>query len=612
MREQLLKTKLYIPPPKPKDIHRPLLIKRLNEGLDLKLSLLSAPAGFGKTTLVSSWASECNRPVAWLSLNEMDNDPIVFLIYLIAAIQTIFENFGEQALPMLRSPQPPSLESIVTAIVNEISSLKERIILVLDDYHILDSQPVDKLLNYLLANMPSQLHLVICSREDPNLPLAGLRAQRQLNELRAEDLRFSQREAAEFLKKTMELDIAPDDISALGARTEGWIAGIQLAAISMQGYQDTTQFISSFSGSHHFVMDYLVEEVLKQQPDPIKNFLFSTSILNRLCGPLCEAITLGDKGSGQKVLETLERANLFLIPLDNERQWYRYHHLFSDLLRHRLVKNLALQTEDPDKFIAELHIRASKWYEENELAFEAFRHAAAGNDIERAQRLISGKNMPRHYSGTVTAILKWLGSLPKTEFNDRPSLWLLYASSLLINGQTTGVEEKLQFAEKALKSDEQDSQSRMMIGRIASARATLALTRYDTSAMIDESRRALEYMPPEYLSTHSNANWTLGYGYLFQGDRSSAQKYFSKAVSLSQKSGDTFTEILATVGLGTVQEADNLLYQAVETYQHVLQLASQQPLQIVNEAHLGLARIFYEWNTNDITQTVLVDIVSRL
>ncbi len=545
MKEQLLKTKLYIPPPKPKDIHRPLLINRLNEGLDLKLSLISAPAGFGKTTLVSSWVAACKQQVAWLSLNEMDNDPINFLIYLIAATQTIFENFGEKALPMLRSPQPPSFESIVTTIVNEISSLKESFILVLDDYHILDSQPVDKLLNYLLANMPSQLHLVICSREDPNLPLAGLRAQRQLIELRAEDLRFTQREVAEFLKETMELNITPNDISALEARTEGWIAGIQLAAISMKGYQDTTQFIRSFSGSHHFVMDYLVEEVLKQQPEPIKNFLFSTSILDRLCGPLCEAVTLGDKGSGHKLLETLERANLFLIPLDNERQWYRYHHLFSDLLRHRLVKNFALQSEDPDKFLDELHIRASKWYEENGLAFEAFRHAAAGNDTERAQRLISGKNIPRHFSGTVTAILNWLGSLPETEFNDRPSLWLLYASSLLINGQTTGVEEKLQSAEKALKGDEQDSQSRMIIGRIASARATLALTRYDTTAMIAESHRALEYMPPEYLSTHSNANWTLGYGYLFQGDRSSAQKFFSKAVSLSQKSGDTFTEILA-------------------------------------------------------------------
>ncbi|MBN2500819.1 MAG: hypothetical protein JXB38_08585 [Anaerolineales bacterium] len=596
MKEQLLKTKLYIPPPKPKDIHRPLLINRLNEGLDLKLSLISAPAGFGKTTLVSSWAAVCNRPVAWLSLNEMDNDPINFLIYLIAAIQTTNKFFGEQALPMLQSPQPPSLESIATTIVNEMSSLKEKIILVLDDYHIIDAKPVDRILSYLLSNMPPQLHLVISTREDPNLPLAGLRAQRLLNEMRAEDLRFSQREASEFLKETMGLNIAPDDISALEARTEGWIAGIQLAAISMRGYQDIPQFIKSFTGSHHYVMDYLVEEVLQQQPEAIKNFLFSTSILDRMCGPLCEAVILGENGSGQKILEILERANLFVVPLDNERQWYRYHHLFSDLLRHRLVKNFALQAEDKEKYINGLHIRASKWHEENGLAFEAFQHAAAGHDVQRAQWLIEGKKIPRHFSGTVTAILKWLGSLPETEFYDRPSLWLLYASLLLINGQTLGVEEKLQFAENALKSDKQDSKSRMIIGRIASARATLALTRYDTTAMIAESLRALKYLPPENLSLRSSANWTLGYGYLFQGDRSSANKFFTEAISLSQTSGDIFTEILATIGLGAVLEGENLLYQAVETYQRVLQLTSEQPLQIVNEAHLGLARILYQWN----------------
>ena len=596
MKEPLLKTKLYIPPPKPKDIQRPLLINKLNEGLDLKLSLISAPAGFGKTTLVSSWAAVCNRPVAWLSLNEMDNNPINFLIYLIAATQTIDKKFGEQVLPRLRSPQPSSLESLVVTIVNEFSSLKDNFILVLDDYHIIDAKPVDRVLSYLLSNMPSQLHLVICTREDPNLPLARLRAQRQLTELRAEDLRFTQREAAEFLKETMGLNIVPEDISALESRTEGWIAGIQLAAISMKGYQDSTQFIRSFTGSHHYVMDYLVEEVLQQQPESIKDFLFSTSILDRMCGPLCEAVTLGVKGSGQKILEILERANLFVIPLDNERQWYRYHHLFSDLLRHRLVKNFALQEEDADKYINDLHIRASKWYEENGFAFEAFRHAAAGNNTERAQRLIGGKSIPRHFSGTVTAILNWLGSLPETEFNDRPSLWLLYASTLLTNGQTTGVEEKLQFAEEALKNVEKERESRMIIGRIASARATLALTRYDISSMIAESRRALKYLHPKKFSLRSSANWALGYGYMFQGDRSSACQVFTEAISLSQKSRDIFTEILATIGLGTVQEADNLLYQAVETYQHVLQLASEQPLQIVNEAYLGLARILYEWN----------------
>jgi LuxR family maltose regulon positive regulatory protein len=315
-----------------------------------------------------------------------------------------------------------------------------------------------------------------------------------------------------------------------------------------------------------------------------------------MSGPLCEAVTLGEKGSGQKILETLERANLFVIPLDNQRQWYRYHHLFADLLRHRLANNLASGAEDAEKHINELHVRASKWFKANGLAFEAFQHAASGNDTERAQQLIEGKGIPRHYSGNVKAILDWLESLPESEFENRPSLSLLYASSLLTYGQTTGVEEKLRFAEKVLKNGEQDAKSRMITGRIASARATLALTRYDTTAMIAESRRALEYLPPEHSSMRSSANWSLGYGYLFQGEHILARQAFIEAISLSKASKSIFTEILATIGLGAVQEGDNQLYQAVETYQHVLQLASQQPLQIVNEAHLGLARIFYEWN----------------
>lgn len=596
MEEQLLKTKLFIPSPKPKDIVRSQLINKLNAGVDRTLSLVIAPAGFGKTKLVSSWATVCNQPVAWLSINEMDNDPFTFLIYLIAAVQTIDRNFGKKILPMLRSPQPPSIETIMVAIVNEFSSLDENIVLVLDDYHIIDSKPVDRAMSYLLSNMPSQLHLMICTREDPNLPISRLRAKRQLTELRSKDLRFSNTEISEFFNKTMGLTISPDDISALEARTEGWIAGIQLAAISMKDQEDSSQFINSFSGSHHFIMDYLIQEVLQHQSETIKHFLFCTSILDRMCGPLCDAVTLGEKGSGQRFLEYLEHVNLFVSPLDNQRQWFRYHHLFSDLLHHQLSKAYASQTDNVEAYIRELHIRASEWYEENEMPFEAFRHATAGNDSERAQRLIEGKNIPRHFSGTVTAILNWLGSLPETEFDDHPSLSLLYASTLLTNGQTTGVEEKLHSAEKTLKNNEKNDDFRMMTGQIAAARATLALTKYDIPSMMTESKKALEYLKPENLSLRSSANWTLGYSYMFLDDRSSAHQVFTEAISLSQRSGDIFTQILATIGLGTVQEANNRLYEAFETYNLVLKLASEQPLQIVNEAYLGLARILYEWN----------------
>ncbi|HSB67446.1 MAG TPA: hypothetical protein VLD65_12790, partial [Anaerolineales bacterium] len=343
----ILATKLYIPPVRPNAVLRPRLIKRLNEGLSGKLTLISAPAGFGKTTLVSEWIAGCGRPVAWLSLDEGDNDPARFLIYVVAALQTIVANIGQGMLGVLQAPQPPSIESVLTTLLNEIAAVKDNFILVLDDYHVIDSKPVDQALVFLLDHLPPQMHLVIASREDPNLPLARLRARGQLSELRAADLRFSPIEAAEFLNQVMGLNLSAEDIAALEARTEGWIAGLQLAAISMQGHQDATSFIESFTGSHHFVLDYLVEEVLEQQSESVQDFLLCTSILDRMCGPLCDAVMENRKSriesrkegsytsrfstlDSQATLEYLEHANLFVVPLDNERRWYRYHHLFGD------------------------------------------------------------------------------------------------------------------------------------------------------------------------------------------------------------------------------------------------------------------------------------------
>jgi len=609
MSTPILATKLYIPPPRPKVVLRPRLIERLNEGLHRKLTLISAPAGFGKTTLLSEWVSSCERlepkvRVAWLSLDEGDNDPIRFLTYLIAALQTIAANIGAGVLRVLQAPQPPLIESILTVLLNEITALPDNFVLVLDDYHVIDSKPADNALAFLLEHLPSRMHLVIATREDPDLPLARLRARGQLTELRVSDLRFTLSEAADFLNRVMGLTLSAEDIAALETRTEGWIAGLQLAAISMQGQKDGESFIKSFTGSHHFVMDYLVEEVLQQQPERVQTFLLRTSILDRLCGPLCDAVLLDPSGSGQETLEYLEHANLFIIPLDNERRWYRYHHLFADLLRQRLYQSFASPagTGDAESRVNELHIRASQWYEDNDLEIEAFHHAAAANDVERAERLIEGKGIPLHFRGAVTAILGWLESLPTTVMNARPSLWWRYASLLLINGQTTGVEEKLQAAEAALQGAEADDKPRNLIGQIAAARAVLALTRYQVETMLAQSRRALEYLHPNSLSSRSSANWTLGYAYLLQGDRGAAGRTLTEAISISQASGDIFTTILATIGLGNVQEAENQLHLAAQTYRHVLQLAGDQPLQIIYEAHLGLARIFYEWNDLDAAQ----------
>jgi len=609
----ILATKVYIPPPRSKSVLRPRLMERLNEGLERKLTLVSAPAGFGKTTLVSEWTAGCGRPIAWLSLDEGDNDPSRFLTYLILALQTLalpalaartvspvkgmVANIGEGALRALQSPQPPPTEAILTTLLNEITAITDHFILVLDDYHLIDSKPVDHALAYLLKHLPPQMHLVIATREDPNLPLARLRARSQLIELRASDLRFTPSEAAEFLNQVMGFNLSVEDIAALETRTEGWIAGLQLAALSMQGLQDTSGFIQSFTGSHHFILDYLLEEVLQKQPESIQTFLLRTSILERMSGPLCDAVLLAPSGSGQETLEYLERINLFIVPLDNERHWYRYHHLFADLLRQRLHQSIASATDDAERRVNELHGRASQWYEDHDLEFEAFHHAAAAQDIERAERLIEGDGIPLHLRGAVTTILDWLESLPKTVLDDRPSLWWRYGSLLLVVGQTTGVEEKLDAAEAALQGAEMDDKTRNLIGRIATARAVLALTRYQAETILVQSRRALEYLSADNLSNRATANWTLGVAhYFFSGDRAAARQALTEALALSQACGDVFTTLLATGSLGNVQEAENQLHLAAESYQRVLRLAGDQPLQIVYDAHLGLARILYEWN----------------
>jgi LuxR family transcriptional regulator, maltose regulon positive regulatory protein len=596
MSTPILATKLYIPRLRPNVVRRPRLLERLNEGLHRKLTLISAPAGFGKTTLVSEWVEGIEQPAAWLSLDEGDNDPARFLTYLVAALQTIAAPIGEGVLGVLQSPQPPPTEAILTALLNDITTIKDHFVLVFDDYHVIDAKAVDHALTFLLEHLPPHMHLVIATREDPPLPLARLRVGGQLTEVRVTDLRFTHAEAAGFLNQVMGLNLSAEDIAALERRTEGWIAGLQLAAISMQGHEDAASFIRSFTGSHHFVMDYLVEEVLGQQPERVQTFLLRTSILDRLCGPLCDAVVLDSSASGQATLDYLEHANLFLVPLDNERRWYRYHQLFADLLRQRLLQSTTLSPGDAQSHVNELHIRASQWYEDHGLEIEAFHHAVAAHDVERAERLMEGKGIPLHFRGAVTAILDWLESLPATVLNARPWLWARYGSLLLVNGQTTGVEEKLQAAEAALQGSEADDKTRNLVGQIAAARATLALTRYQVEPMLAQSRRALEYLHPKNLSLRATAHWTQGFAYLLLGDRAASRRALTEAIALSQASGDIFTTILATIGLGMVQEADNQLYLAAETYRRVLQLAGDQPLQIIYEAHLGLARVLYEWN----------------
>jgi len=613
---QLLATKLYIPPVRANRGARPRLLQRLDEGLrqGARLTLISAPAGFGKTTLVGEWIASCGRPAAWLSLDAGDNDPAGFLAYLIAALQTAAPGIGAGVLASLQAPQPqpPNTEWLVSSLLNELAARAERLILALDDTHVIEAPALSQALTFLIEHLPPQLHVVIATREDPPFPLARWRARGQLTELRAADLRFTPAEAAEFLNRVMGLNLSTEDIAALEARTEGWIVGLQLAALSMQGHSDTASFIRSFTGNHRFVLDYLVEEVLGQQTASVQAFLLRTSILDRMCGPLCDAVMGINESASQRInesanqriapfadspfahshalLEHLDRANLFIVPLDNERRWYRYHHLFAELLRQRLGQSL------PAEELTELHLRVSAWYERNGLVFEAFQHAAIAHDVARAERLIGSKEMNLHLRSVALPILNWLAALPKAELDARPGLWVRRATLALMAGLTTGVAEQLQTAEKLLQGGACDENARDLIGRIACARATLAFTHYDLEAMVAEAQRALEYLDPSNLSFLFTANWVLTTALGFKGERGAAAVACQESLAISKRSGEVFSMLLATHGWGTIQELDNRLHQAAETYRHALDLAGEHPLPHLGETHLGLARIYYEWN----------------
>ena len=602
MAAPVLITKLFVPPPRPQAVPRPRLIERLNAGLHHKLTVVSAPAGFGKTTLISEWVADRRETVAWVSLDEGERDPSRFLGYLIAAIQTVAPDIGKGLVAALDTPQPPPSESILTSLLNELTLLPAPIVLVLDDYHLVDAKPVDQAVTFLLEHLPSQVHLVITTREDPQLPLSRLRARGQMTELRAADLRFTASEATEFLNPVMGLDLTAADIIALEDRTEGWIAGLQLAAISIQGIADPTAFIESFTGSHRFVMDYLVDEVLHRQPPHVQSFLLRTSILDQLCGPLCDAV-LGDHAvSGQETLEYIERSNLFLVPLDSERRWYRYHHLFAELLRQRLRQDTSWPTGGADQVVAELHERASAWYEARGLEIKAFQHAAASGNIDRSERLIMGKGIPIYVRGGLTPVLDWLDALPAPVLDARPSLWVMSAVVLSIAGTVTRVEPKLQAAEAALHSKEADPRTQNLVGQIASIRALLGVLSADPhqiDIIIAQSREALD---PGTSPVHSAADWKLGLAHLYKGERSTARQVFVETIAASEASGNTHVNILASTCLGRVQELDNQLNLAATTYRRALTLIGEPPGPVGCEAHCGLARIHYEWNDLDAAQ----------
>ncbi|MBM7845455.1 LuxR C-terminal-related transcriptional regulator [Herpetosiphon giganteus] len=582
----MLATKLMIPNPRTSVVNRSQLLARLQRGLDRRVTLVAAPAGFGKTTLLSTWLNQTSHAKAWLTLDQRDNDPLRWLSYLVAALQTIEPTLGQSVQQALQAAQPAPSEQLLVSLINEIHRIKQPMLLLLDDYHVIENQAVDDMLNFLLEHMPNSMHLVVATREDPQIPLARLRARGQLNELRVSDLRFNLAESSEFLTTVMGLHLPDQAIAKLETRTEGWVAGLQLAALSLQGQHDPSSFIETFSGQHHFILDYLLSEVLHQQTPAIQAFLLQTSILERMTGPLCNAVL--NQTNSQAILTQIDQANLFIVALDQQRAWYRYHQLFSDLLRQRLAQ----QITQPE--LAALHQRASLWYQQHDLLLEAFQHATLGHDYQRAEQLML--QMPLHANGFVSAMLNWLASLPSTVLDQQPSLWVRYAAILLVLGQTSGVEAKLQAAERGLQQQPDNEHTRDLIGQIAAARTTIALTQYQIETIIAQAQRAFAYLHPQNLPFRATTNWALAYAYQVRGERQNTNIALSQAIELSQQANDTFTLILALIGMGQLQESNLELYRAAATYRHVLQLAGEQPQQIIYEAQLGLARISYQWN----------------
>jgi LuxR family maltose regulon positive regulatory protein len=596
MLSPILSTKLFMPAQRSGAISRRRLLDRFTEngadGAGKALTLISAPAGFGKTTLVSEWAASSGRHIAWLSLDEEDGDPPRFLLYVAAALHSVEPSCGVTAIATLQSPQPPSLETIFYELLNEVNDASCDILLVLEDYHTVSSPVVDATVSLLFEHPTPRLRVAITTREDPRLPLARMRARGELCELRADDLRFTPTEAADFLSHTMGLDVREEDIAALESRTEGWIAGLQLAALSIRGERNVAGFIGNFVGSDRFALDYLAEEVLQRQPDEIQNFLLRTSILDRLCGPLCDAVS-GCSG-GQATLEYLERSNLFIVPLDGERKWYRYHRLFAELLRQRLA-----YASGTPQGTAALHIRASAWLEDSGYLIEAFRHAVVSGDIDLAERIAESRAMPIHSRIALDPIIRWLAGLPPELLDTRPSLRVLLGTMSLVAGRTSGVDDCLDAAERGLGGVEADSASRKLLGRIAAARATLALTHAQFEIIEAESSRALELLPDDDLPFRFTAFWTKGFACAHLGDRDAAKRFYAEAIEVCRKSGDTFSMQIALCRTAEMQKLDNRLRESAATYRHALELFGEHPHPSASEAHLGLAQVLYEWNDLD-------------
>jgi LuxR family maltose regulon positive regulatory protein len=576
--------------------------------MDRKLTLIVAPVGYGKTTMLSEWIPQSERCVTWVSLDDGDNDPVRFWACFIAALQMLAVEIGRNSLALLQSLQPPNAEVYLTTLLNEIAAFQGNFVHVLDDFQVIHSQPVQAGVQYFLEHMPPNLHLIISSRVDPPFPLSRLRVLDQLNEIRMEDLRFTPDETAAFLKQTMRLDLSREQVFSLETHSEGWIAGLQLAGLALQSHEQqpdhqmVSDFIQAFTGSNRYIVSYLVEEVLSKQPPGLLNFLLRTSILDRLCGPLCDAVT-GEPGGGA-ILENLEQANLFITPLDEKGVWYRFQYLFAEVLQARLRRS-------QPGMLRELHTRACVWYEDNGFLAEAVKHARTAGDDFRVADLIERERWTMLTRGEASTLHQWLDQLPEEVVKRSPSLSTTYAWIFSLLRQTESIEPHLRDAETALgekstRTADLEAQIKDgILGEIAMLRAAVALSQSNIPRALELCRFALEQIPEENALMRSFATYFLGQSERRGGHLIEAGRFFAQSHAFSLQADNTLIAFHALANLTNIQISMGKLNEAFETSQRILKITADQRRQampVAGLAYYGLCKLHYEWNELELAE----------
>lgn len=591
----LLATKLHAPRPRHDAVRRVRLTDRLESATDATVTLVSAPAGFGKTSLLAEWLRAAgDTATAWVGLDDADNDPQTFWAYVVTAIANARPGIGGGATAALHTAQPHV--SVVTALINDLTDSPDRTTLVLDDYHLIQSPDIHTSVAYLIDHAPPSLHVVIASRSDPPLPLARLRASRQLVEVRASDLRFTHDEVAAYLNGTMGLALTDGHVDSLGTRTEGWIAALQLAGLSLQGRDDADRFIADFAGDDRFVVDYLAEEVLDRQPDPIRRFLLHTAALDRLSGDLCDAVT-ATTGSAA-MLEQLDRSNLFLVALDDRRRWFRYHHLFADVLRARL------RADDPE-LVRELHRRASAWFADHDEPAAAIQHAIAGDHLDDAARLIEQASPAMRRNRQERTQRRWLEALPEALFVNRPVLAIGLVGARMATGDVTGVERLLDQIEAALARPDSSTvfDTEMYAGlpaQVAVQRAGLALLAGDLAATVDHASRALAVIDPADHFRRAAATALVALARWAAGDLDAAARSYTDAIAGFVTAGYLPDMLGCSLALADIQLAQGKLTDAERTFATGLQYTVEHPgLRGAADMHVGMSEVLIERNRLD-------------